>query len=202
MRIDGAVIDITANEIHIPVGRAVTLQVQSADVIHSLWIPSLHGKIDMIPGRVNSLRLSADRPGVMRGQCAEFCGAQHALMALFVVAETEAGFARWLERQRTPVREPADAFLALGWRAFGTAGCGACHAVRGTPWTGRAGPDLTAVGSRLSLAAGTLDNHLATLAGWIAGPQAIKPGNAMPAFSAVLDGRELRALAAWLESLK
>ena len=100
------------------------------------------------------------------------------------------------------MEEPADEFLALGWRAFGAAGCGACHAVRGTAWAGRVGPDLTRVGGRLSLAAGTLDNHLATLAGWIAGPQALKPGNNMPAFNAVLDGRELRALAAWLESLR
>ena len=193
---------VTANEIRLPVGRKVELRVDSTDVIHSLWIPALHGKIDMIPGRVNGLRLTAGRPGVMRGQCAEYCGAQHALMPFFVVAEAAADFARWVERQRTPVEEPTDEVLALGWRVFGTAGCGACHAIRGTPWTGRTGPDLTGVGGRLSLAAGTLDNHLATLAGWIADPQAIKPGNAMPAFSAVLEGQELRALAAWLESLK
>ncbi|MBL6455272.1 c-type cytochrome [Belnapia sp. T6] len=193
---------VTANEIHIPVGRAVELLVDSGDVIHSFWVPSLHGKIDMIPGRVNRRRFSLDRPGVLRGQCAEFCGTQHALMAFFVVAEEEAEFERWLERLRAPVAKPEEPFLAQGWQAFGQAGCGACHAVRGTPWAGRSGPDLTLLGGRLSLAAGTLDNHLATLAGWIAGPQDIKPGNRMPAFNTVLDGPELRAVAAWLESLR
>lgn len=193
---------VTANEIHIPVGREIELHVDSSDVIHSLWIPSLHGKIDMIPGRVNTLRFRAGKAGILRGQCAEFCGAQHALMAFFVVAESDEAFAGWLARQRTPVEEPADEFLALGWRAFGTAGCGACHAVRGTSWTSRIGPDLTRVGGRLSLAAGALDNHLATLAGWIGGPQAIKPGAAMPAFNSVLEGYELRALATWLDTLE
>jgi cytochrome c oxidase subunit 2 len=193
---------VTANEIHIPVGRPVELLLDSGDVIHSLWIPALHGKRDMIPGRVNRLVVTADRPGVMRGQCAEFCGTQHALMAFFVVAEEEDAFARWVERHRAPVAPPEDAFLALGWRAFGTAGCGACHAVRGTEWTGRVGPDLTLVGARLSLAAGTLDNSHATMAGWIGAPQALKEGNRMPGFGAVLDGRELRAVAAWLGSLE
>jgi cytochrome c oxidase subunit 2 len=193
---------VTANEIHIPVGRPVELLLDSGDVIHSLWIPALHGKRDMIPGRVNRLVVQAARPGVMRGQCAEFCGTQHALMALFVVATEEAEFASWVERQRTPVRPPEDDVLALGWRAFGTAGCGACHAVRGTPWQGRTGPDLTLVGARLSLGAGTLDNSHATLAGWIGAPQALKEGNRMPGFAAVLDGPELRAVAAWLGSLK
>lgn len=125
---------VTADEVHVPVGREVELLLGSGDVIHSLWLPALHGKRDMILGRVNSLRFSAGRPGILRGQCTEFCGAQHARMAFFVVAETEEGFARWLDRQRTPVEEPEDEFLALGWRAFGTAGCGACRAVRGTPW--------------------------------------------------------------------
>jgi len=193
---------VTANEIHIPVGRPVELLLDSGDVIHSLWIPALHGKRDMIPGRVNRLAVRADRPGVVRGQCAEFCGTQHALMALFVVAAEAAEFTRWVERQKTPVQPPQDEGLARGWRAFGMAGCGACHAVRGTPWQGRIGPDLTLVGARLSLGAGTLDNNHATLAGWIGAPQALKEGNRMPGFAAVLTGPELRAVAAWLGSLK
>jgi cytochrome c oxidase subunit II len=193
---------VTANEVRIPVGREVEMRVSSSDVIHSVWIPALHGKIDMIPGQVNTLRLRADRAGVVRGQCAEFCGAQHALMAFFVVAEAPEAFERWLARQRLPVEEPDDALLALGWRAFGAAGCGACHTVRGTEWTGRLGPDLTRVGSRLSLAAASLDNHRGTLAAWVAGAQDLKPGSRMPSFRAALDGEELRAVAAWLESLK
>jgi cytochrome c oxidase subunit 2 len=193
---------VTANEIHIPVGRDVVLEVASGDVIHSVWIPALHGKIDMIPGRVNRRVIRADRPGVMRGQCTEYCGVQHALMAFFVVARTPQDYEAWLQRQRAPAVEPETEFLALGRRIFGEVGCGACHAVRGTEWTARLGPDLTHVGSRLSLAAGTLDNHRGTLAGWIAGAQDLKPGNAMPSFAAALDGQELRAVAAWLESLK
>ena len=193
---------VTANELRIPTGRDVLLEVASSDVIHSVWIPALHGKIDMIPGRVNTRRIRAGRPGVLRGQCAEFCGAQHALMAFYVVAETPEGFEAWMDGQRQPASQPADEFLARGRQAFGSAGCGGCHAVRGTEWNGRIGPDLTHVGSRLSLAAGVLDNHRGTLAGWIAGAQDLKPGNRMPSFAAVLDGPELRAVSTWLESLK
>ncbi|MBP0447551.1 c-type cytochrome [Roseomonas sp. SSH11] len=193
---------VTANEIHIPVGREVELRVSAGDVYHSLWIPTLHGKIDMVPGRTNTLRLRAARPGVVRGQCTEFCGAQHALMAFYVVAETPDGYERWLERHRLPAAEPVDEFLATGRKVFAAAGCGGCHAVRGTEWDARIGPDLTHVGSRLSLAAGTLDNHRGTLGGWIAGVQDLKPGANMPSYNAVLDGRELRAVSAWLESLR
>ena len=193
---------VSANEIRVPVGRDVELRLVSTDVIHSFWVPALHGKRDMIPGHVTSLRFTAAQPGVMRGQCAEFCGIQHARMALFVVAESEDDFNLWLGRHRAGAYRPEDPFLAHGWDAFGAAGCGACHAIRGTPWSGRIGPDLTLVGGRQSLAAGTLDNHVATLAGWIADPQTLKPGNAMPAFSAVLDGQSLRALALWLSSLR
>lgn len=205
VRYPGALPDadvVTANEIRIPTGRDVVLEVSSADVIHSVWIPALHGKIDMIPGHVNTRRIRADRPGVVRGQCTEYCGAQHALMAFVVVAETPEGFGAWLDRQRRPAAEPTDPELALGREVFGAAGCGGCHAVRGTGWDGRLGPDLTHVGGRLTLAAGTLGNHRGTLAGWIAGSQDLKPGNAMPSFATVLDGPELRAVAAWLESLK
>jgi cytochrome c oxidase subunit 2 len=193
---------VTANEIRLPVGREVELQLSSADVIHSLWIPNLHGKMDMIPGRVNLQRFTARRTGVLRGQCAEFCGLQHSIMAFWAVVQEPEEFEAWLARQQAPVEAPADARAAQGMRVFGEAGCGACHAVRGTAWQGRLGPDLSRVGSRLSLAAGALENHRGTLAGWIAGAQDIKPGNAMPAYGRALEGDDLLALATWLEGLR
>jgi cytochrome c oxidase subunit 2 len=193
---------ITANEIRIPVGRPVELLLTSPDVIHSLWIPGLHGKMDMIPGRENRITLRAEREGVLRGICAEFCGVQHAWMALMVVVEPPARFEQWLARQSQPVEVPEDPALARGMAAFGRAGCGACHVVRGTSWRGRAGPDLSRIGSRLSLGAGMLENHRGTLGGWIGGTQELKPGALMPGFAAVLSGEELRDLAAWLESLR
>lgn len=191
----------SANELHLPVGRPVELALSSADVIHSFWAPSLTGKMDMIPGRVNRLTLEATRPGVFRGQCAEYCGAQHALMAFYVIAEPEPAFQRWLAQEATPAIEPADSFLRRGLDAFLREGCGACHTIRGTRAKGLHGPDLTHVGSRRSLAAGTLDNHVGTMAGWIADSQRIKPGNLMPSMN-VFVGQELRAVASYLESLK
>lgn len=196
---DGAV---TANELRIPRGRDVELTLTSADVIHSVWIPNLHGKLDMIPGRANVLRLRADRTGVLRGQCTEYCGRQHTLMAFAVVVEEPAEFEAWLTRQAAPIAAPANATEEAGMRIFGEAGCGACHAVRGTPWQGRIAPDLSRVGSRLTLAAGALPNNLGNLAGWIAAPQDIKPGNAMPAFARSLSGEEMLALATWLDGLR
>jgi cytochrome c oxidase subunit 2 len=193
---------VTANEIRLPVGREVELLLSSADVIHSLWIPNLHGKMDMIPGRVNRQRFTAQRTGVLRGQCTEFCGLQHAYMAFWAVVQEPAEFEAWLARQQESVPAPADAEAAKGMRVFGEAGCGACHAVRGTEWQGKLAPDLSRVGSRLSLAAGALENHRGTLAGWIAGAQDIKPGNSMPAYGRALQGDDLLALAAWLESLR
>lgn len=190
-----------ANELHVPVGRPVEIALSAADVIHSFWVPSLTGKLDMIPGQVNRLTLEATRPGVFRGQCAEYCGAQHALMAFYVIAEPEPAFQRWLEQEATPAIEPVDSFLRQGLDAFLREGCGACHTIRGTSANGTLGPDLTHVGSRRSLAAGTLDNHMGTLAGWIADSQRIKPGNLMPSMN-VFVGQELRAVAAYLESLK
>jgi cytochrome c oxidase subunit 2 len=190
-----------ANELHLPAGRPVDLVLRSGDVIHSFWVPALAGKVDMIPGRINRLRLKADEPGVFRGQCAEYCGGQHALMGLHVVIEPEADFARWRARQMRDAPPPSDAFLALGRDAFLRAGCGNCHAVRGTRAAGVLGPDLTHVGGRLALGAAVLDNHIGTLAGWVAGTQDQKPGSLMPD-TRTLEGRELRALAAWLESLE
>jgi cytochrome c oxidase subunit II len=192
---------VLANELHLPVDSAVELSLSSADVIHSFWVPALAGKVDMIPGRTTRLVLKSSAPGRFRGQCAEYCGGQHAWMALFVVAESRQRFDAWLARQARPVETPADPFLKLGYDAFFKGGCDKCHAVRGTPATAQLGPDLTHVGSRESLAAGMLDNHVGTMAGWIAGAQDVKPGNLMPSM-AVYSGRELRAVSAWLESLE
>ena len=188
-----------ANEIHIPIGRPVALELESSDVIHSLWIPRLGGKLDMIPGRRNILRLQADAPGEYGGQCAEFCGGPHALMALVVIAHTPADYAAWRAKQAQPA-PPSPAFAA-GQAVFAKAGCGACHTVRGTAANGLAGPDLTHVGARRTLGAGVLTNNQGTLAGWISDSQAIKPGNRMPAYP-VLRGQELRDVSAYLESLK
>ena len=182
----------TANEIRVPVGRTVELLLRSGDVIHSFWVPVLAGKLDMIPGRTNRLRLRAERPGEFRGQCAEYCGGPHAFMALFVVAEEEAAFQRWAEEQRKPATEADASFVA---------NCGSCHTVRGTQAAGALGPDLTHVGSRLSIGAGLLPNNAGALAGWIASSQHLKPGNLMPSFHH-FSGEELRAMAAYLQTLK
>ena len=188
-----------ANEVHIPVGRPVVFELDSADVIHSVWVPRLGGKVDMIPGRRNLMRLQADAPGVYGGQCAEYCGGPHALMGLVVVAHEPAAFEAWRARRSAPA--PAASAPHPGAAVFDRAGCGACHTVAGTAFNGLAGPDLSHVGSRRTLGAGILPNNQGTLAGWISDSQAIKPGNRMPAYP-VLTGQELRDVSAWLESLK
>lgn len=192
---------VLANELRIPVDEPVELVLTSTDVIHSFWAPSLAGKVDMIPGRSNRLVIRTSEPGIYRGQCAEYCGGQHALMSLYVIAEPRDRFEQWLARQAEPVSMPRDETLQLGYESFFKGRCAECHTVRGTPATGESGPDLTHVGGRHSLAAGTLRNHIGTMAGWIAGSQDIKPGNPMPD-SEIYSGRELRALSAWLESLQ
>jgi cytochrome c oxidase subunit 2 len=196
---------LLANEVHVPAGRPVTLGLASADVIHSFWVPQLAGKIDMVPGRVHRLRLQADRPGVWRGQCAEFCGAQHARMALLVVAHEPAEYERWLAAQARPAAAPADAQGQRGRAVFEAQRCGACHTVRGAA-AGLAslelGPDLTHVGSRRLLAAGTWPLDRDTLAAWIADPQQWKPGARMPSYGDRLDDESLRALAAYLAQLE
>ena len=192
---------VSANEIHIPAGQDVYIGLSASDVIHSLWIPALNGKMDAIPGRVTGLTLHAAKPGVYRGQCAEYCGTQHARMALHVVAHTNADFTAWLARQGRAAAVPANAYLERGRRVFVEQRCGACHTIRGVAAGALLGPDLTHVGSRLHIAAGTLRNHRGTLAGWIADPQSVKPGARMPP-AADLDGESLRALATYLESLK
>ncbi|MCW5622499.1 MAG: cytochrome c oxidase subunit II [Burkholderiales bacterium] len=191
----------TANELRIPVGRPVELALRSRDVIHSFWVPQLAGKMDMIPGRVNRLRIQANDAGIYRGQCAEYCGGPHALMAFHVVAEPAENYVIWERRQREPAPVPTDPWLRSGHDLFMHSGCIACHAIRGTQALASNGPDLTHVGSRLWLAAGNFPNHPGTLAGWIADSQRLKPGNHMPAFP-VFMGVELRALTAYLESLR
>jgi len=188
-----------ANEVHIPAGRPVVFELESADVIHSFWVPRLGGKVDMIPGRRNLMRLQADAPGVYGGQCAEYCGGPHALMGLVIVAHEPAAFETWLARAAAPAA--AAGLPGAGAAVFDRAGCGACHTVAGTDFNGLAGPDLSHVGSRRTLGAGILPNNQGTIAGWISESQAIKPGNRMPAYP-VLTGQELRDVSAWLESLK
>jgi cytochrome c oxidase subunit 2 len=185
-----------ANELHIPVGTPVLLELEAADVIHSFWVPRLGGKMDMIPGRTNRLLIQADKPGIYKGQCAEYCGGPHALMGFIVVAHAPADFARW-RTSRLPASEGKGPGLSL----FLSSGCAACHTIRGTPANGLAGPDLTHVGSRHTLGAGILPNNPGTMAGWVADAQAIKPGNRMPAYHQ-FGGKELRALSDYLVTLK
>jgi cytochrome c oxidase subunit II len=192
---------IGANELRLPVGQPVEVMLRARDVIHSFWIPSLAGKTDMVPGRTNRMVIQADTPGVFRGQCAEYCGGPHALMAFYAVAMPAPEFEAWLEREARPAPVPENAFLARGRELFLESGCGTCHTIRGTPANGQLGPDLTHVGGRISLGAGILPNNVGSIAGWIADTQHIKPDNLMPAFD-IFPGNELRALAAYLESLK
>jgi cytochrome c oxidase subunit II len=190
----------TANEIHIPVGRKVRLQLEGLDVIHSFWVPSLAGKQDLVPARPNELTLRAERPGVYRGQCAEFCGLQHAHMGFFVIAEEQGAFDEWVKLQRQGAAAVSDAETNAGQQAFMSRQCAACHTVRGTSADGKTGPDLTHVGGRTTIAAGLLPTTRGSLAAWIADPQTLKPGNNMPLVP--MNPDELRAISAWLASLK
>ncbi len=189
----------TANEIHIPVGQPVLVELSGADVIHSFWIPALAGKTDTIPGRTNITWLQADRAGVYRGQCTEYCGAQHAHMAVYAVADPPAAFAAWRAAQLAPAAAPATPQAQAGLGVF-QAHCAVCHTVRGAGAEGILGPDLTHLMSRRTIAAGALPNRVGSLGGWIANPQAVKPDAKMPATN--LSGPELGALLAYLETLK
>jgi cytochrome c oxidase subunit II len=190
----------TANEIHIPVGQPVVLKVTSHDVIHSLWIPNLQGKRDLIPGYTTAIWLQADRPGVYRGQCAEFCGLQHAHMALMVTAESNDQFQQWLTAQWQEAALPSSPTEYRGRDVFLASTCTQCHTVRGTIAGATLGPDLTHVASRGTLAAATIPNTIGHRAGWVVDSQRIKPGNRMPPNS--IRGDDLQALLAYLGNLK
>jgi len=214
-RPDGGEDVVLANEIRLPVGQPVYLGLSSADVIHSFWAPALAGKVDMIPGRVHGMTLQADRAGVYRAQCAEYCGEQHARMALHIVAQPPAEFQAWLAAQAQPASSSSSSLpgadIERGRRAFVEQRCSACHTVRGVDdpalaaptvrAAAIAAPDLTHFGSRLYLGAGAQPNNRANLSAWIANPHVAKPGVRMPA-SADMDPATLNALAAYLESLK
>lgn len=188
----------SANELHIPVGTPVPVELRTADVIHSFWAPSLAGKLDMIPGRTNVITLTATEPGVSRGQCAEYCGGAHAFMSFHVVASTPEEFEAWSRHEAGPAVASAE---DSGAQLFTSLGCGGCHTIRGTIAAGVIGPDLTHVGSRLSLAAAVLPNDAAAFADWIRNNQHIKPQNKMPPFE-ILSDTELDSLARYLEGLK
>ncbi|WP_338242556.1 cytochrome c oxidase subunit II [Aurantiacibacter hainanensis] len=204
---DGNVVMADANELHIPAGQPVVLELESADVIHSFWVPNLSGKMDMIPGRTNLLRIQADEAGQFGGVCAEYCGGPHALMGFVTVTHDAQEWRDWREARLTRLEAPApgappggDGIAASldGRELFMDSGCGACHTVAGTEANGLTGPDLTHLASRLSLGAGILPNHRGTLIGWIADSQSIKPGNRMPSYDR-LSAEELTAIAIWLE---
>jgi cytochrome c oxidase subunit 2 len=188
----------SANELRIPTGRPVEIKLSTADVIHSFWIPAYAGKIDMIPGRINTLHLLADKPGVVTGQCAEYCGGAHALMSFYTVAMSPADYAAWLAKERG---DATPAFAGEGEQIFLSSGCGGCHTVRGTPADGKIGPDLTHVGSRQSLGAGILPNTTESFAKWISRHKTIKPESLMPPFG-IFSEKELQSLSLYLNSLE
>ena len=189
----------TANEIHIPVGQPILVKLDSADVIHAFWVPALTGKTQTIPGRTNISWIEAARPGIYRGQCAQFCGLQHAHMALYVTADPPAQYAAWRQNQLLPSAAPLTP-VALAGQATFIRRCGGCHAVEGTSAGGILGPDLTHLESRGTIAAGALPNTPNALSGWISDPQSSKPGARMPPTQ--LSGPQLREVVAYLETLR
>ena len=192
---------VLANELHLPLDCTAVLTLASNDVIHSFWVPALAGKVDVIPGQTHRLIVHASRTGRFRGQCAEYCGTQHANMALEVVVESPLEFRDWLHHQATPAADAADPTTQRGQQVFMASGCGSCHSVRGTSATGRLGPDLTHVAGRRMLAAATLHNDASSLVSWIRHAQHLKPGSLMPSLSHPMDDEDMRALAAYLGSL-
>jgi cytochrome c oxidase subunit 2 len=206
----------TANEFHVPVGRPVIVDLKAGDVIHSFWMPNLHGKKDMLPGLDSTIEFRVDKPGLYRGQCAEYCGAEHAWMAMFVTADTPERYAQWRAHQAAPApwsdtgARPAsesgaqpgqrDALAQRGMQIFEQSSCANCHTVRGTSAQGALGPDLTHLMSRQTIAAGGLPNTRQNLAAWIRDPEAVKPGTTMP--TVPLSAADQQALVAWLETLR
>lgn len=191
---------VTANEIHIPINRPIQIRGLSNDVIHSFWIPNLNGKRDLIPSRTTVQWFEADHPGRFRGQCAEFCGLQHAHMAVWVIAESEERFNAWLNQQLQPAMSPANPDLQRGQQVFLNNACVYCHQIRGIAAAGQNAPDLTHFGSRLGIAANTVPNTKGNLAGWIVDPQSLKPGNHMATIA--VNATDLQPLVDYLESLK
>ncbi len=193
---DPPALNITApTEIHIPVGRPVDIELRTRDVIHSFWVPKLHGKVDLVPGLINRIRIQADRPGLYQGECGEYCGAQHAKMRLQVIADTADQFQAWLVAQRAAVVQPTSEEAAQGREVFEHGACAVCHTVRGTAAHGQVGPDLTHVASRRYIAGGTLENNTANLAAWVTHAQSLKPAAQMPDLTE-FTGTQLRALVA------
>lgn len=190
----------TANEIHIPVGQPVRVLLSSPNVIHSFWVPELQGKLDLMPGHVNTMWLEADEPGIYRGLCAEFCGVQHAKMQFLVIAQPLAEYEAWLAQQQQAAQIPADGPARAGYEVFMNSSCIECHTIRGTDATGNLGPDLTHLASRRSLASAILPNTRGNLGGWISDPQHVKPGSLMP--PATITGTELQDLLDFLETLE
>lgn len=192
---------MTANEIHIPTGQPVNIELRSYDVIHSFWVPRLHGKVDLVPGAVTRIRVQADVPGLFPGQCGEYCGPQHAHMAILVVAEAPADYARWLDHLRADATTPISPPALDGQRVFLDRQCALCHAIRGTDARGTVGPDLTHFASRHGLAANTFPNTRGPLAAWLTHAQSLKPLAQMPNLT-ILTGEEQQSLVAYLESLR
>ncbi|GAO38847.1 putative cytochrome c oxidase subunit II [Sphingomonas changbaiensis NBRC 104936] len=190
----------TANEVHLPIGRPTLIELQSNDVIHSFWVPNLAGKQDLIPGRTEDIALLPRKIGVFRGQCAEFCGAQHAHMALTVVVEPEAQFRSWWRQQQAEAPAPRTPEQLAGMTYVTTRECATCHAIAGTTASASVAPDLTHIASRKTIAAGTLPMSRGGLYAWIADPQGVKPGAHMPYIG--LEARQLDAVVAYLETLK
>jgi cytochrome c oxidase subunit 2 len=190
----------TANEIHLPVGRQAEIGLTSDNVIHSFWVPQLAGKVDMIPGQHNWLRFTPTAVGTYRGECAEFCGIEHAKMDFLVVVQTQADYAAWVARNQLVPSQPDSGPAAQGELVFMREPCAGCHTIRGTQAQGTLGPDLTDIGARSTIAAATLPNTPGNLAGWIADAQSIKPGALMPQMH--LSASDLQAVVAYLESLK
>jgi cytochrome c oxidase subunit II len=190
---------VTANEIHIPVGKPVRFALKSEDVIHTFWVPSLGGKIQLIPGQTNVTWLEADKPGVYRGQCSQYCGQQHAHMVFSIIADPPAAFDAWRDGQLRAASQPGAEDTRLGEQSF-IVRCGACHTVRGTPANGHVGPDLTHLMSRATIAGGELPNNIGYLSGWIANPQNLKPGSLMP--NPELSGPDLASIRSFLVTLK
>ena len=190
----------TANEIHLPVGKKLLLQLDAADVIHDWWVPSLGGKMDMIPGVHNHLWVTINKPGIYEGTCSEFCGQQHAWMRIRVIAQTPTDYKNWLKEHSLIAAKAADTLARLGAALFRNASCSSCHSISGTGANGTEGPDLTHFGSRQTMLAGMMDNTTANINKWLTDPQKVKPGAHMPRF--IFGPDSVRAITAYLKQLK